>query len=106
MNNSSFTDAQWKAINSGSTAELIAQILINKEAINALEQEKADRTDLSTKANNSTVTTLSNKVAKIEQGYVKDATVSNNKLSITKSDGSSLEFEGGGGSKVIVEVWK
>ena len=66
------------------------------------DSDFATRTDLSTKANNSTVTTLSNKVAAIEQGYVKDATVSNNKLNITKSNGTTIQFQGGG---VTIRRW-
>lgn len=34
LNNSSFTEEQWKAINSGATVELINQILTNQESIN------------------------------------------------------------------------
>ena len=99
---------------------MLNSVKTNTDNIALLENKKANQTSLdatnatinslnevvSGKANNSTVTTLSNKVAAIEQGYIKDATVSNNKLSITKSDGSSFEFEGGGGSKVIWEVWE
>ena len=36
LNNSSFTDAQWKAINSGATAELINKILTNADNINTI----------------------------------------------------------------------
>ena len=118
LNNSSFTDAQWKAINSGITIELKNQILTNTDNINILlnsvktntdniallENKKANQTSLDT--TNSTVTTLSNKVAVIEQGYIAEATVSNDILTITKNDGTKFTFEGGGGSKVIWEVWE
>lgn len=56
LNNSSFTDAQWKAINSGATAELINQILTNADSINSilntLETIDADLQETKTKTTN------------------------------------------------------
>ncbi len=58
LNNSSFTDAQWKAINSGITVELKNQILTNTDSINnllntvaELNTNKADKTEIPTNNN-------------------------------------------------------
>lgn len=72
LNNSSFTDAQWKAINSGATAELINQILINQASIEALQSSKANQTDLDT--TNKTVSTMKTKLDGIETGAQKNPT--------------------------------
>lgn len=85
LNNSSFTDVQWKAINSGATVELINKILTNEALIRDLE------TDIVTVEN------------KIPTQFIKEATVSNDILTLTKNDGSSLQFEGGGG--YIIRRW-
>lgn len=126
LNNSSFTDAQWKAINSGATIELINQILVNQANIEALQSSKASQTDLDT--TNQTVSTMQTKLNGIEAGaqkntvssvntktgavqltaadvgaladgtaYIAEATVVNDILTITKSDGTKFTFEGGGG---------
>lgn len=39
LNNSTFTDAQWKALNSGVTEESLAQIITNKDLIAALSKK-------------------------------------------------------------------
>lgn len=44
LNNSSFTEEQWKSINSGATIELINKILTNEENINSLNNTKLDKT--------------------------------------------------------------
>ena len=46
-----------------------------------------------------TQASLSNVEAKIPENYLKSATVDNNKLTITKSDNTSIEFGGGGASE-------
>ena len=80
LNNSSFTDAQWKAINSGATTELINQIVTNVANINALlnsvktntdnitllENKKANQTSLD--KTNATVSTMKTKLDGIETG--------------------------------------
>lgn len=43
LNNSSFTEEQWKSINSGATVELINQILTNQESINNLDTNKLEK---------------------------------------------------------------
>lgn len=43
LNNSSFTEEQWKAINSSATKELIDKILINEENINNLNNNKLEK---------------------------------------------------------------
>ena len=48
LNNSSFTAAQWDAINSGITAALVAQIGTNKDNITSLQSSKLDKSEAST----------------------------------------------------------
>ncbi len=43
LNNSSFTEEQWKAINSSATKDLIDKILINEENINNLNNNKLEK---------------------------------------------------------------
>lgn len=50
LNNSSFTDAQWKAINSGATVELINKILANEEHIEDLQGYVSQNTQKLTRA--------------------------------------------------------
>ena len=44
LNNSSFTAAQWRAVNSGITSDLVAQITTNQENITSLQNNKLDIT--------------------------------------------------------------
>lgn len=48
LNNSSFTAAQWDAINSGITAALVTQIGTNKDNITSLQSLKLDKSEAST----------------------------------------------------------
>ena len=48
LNNSSFTSDQWKAINSGITADLVAQITTNKDGIAALNTSLSDEVERAT----------------------------------------------------------
>lgn len=41
----------------------------------------------------------------IPTSYIKDATVSNDKLTVTKNDGATFEFEGGGGTEIIIRSY-
>jgi hypothetical protein len=73
LNNSSFTDAQWKAINSGITAELKNQILTNTDSINnllntvtELNTNKANQASLN--ETNQTVSIMKTKLDGIEAG--------------------------------------
>lgn len=172
LNNSSFTDAQWKAINSGITEELKNQILTNVASINnllntvsELNINKANQTSLD--ETNKTVSTMKTKLDGIEAGaevntvdsvngktgdvklnaedvgalpsdtqlfsgsyndlsnkptlfsgnyndlsnkptiptsYIKDASVTDDVLTIEKQDGTKLQFEGGGNA-VIIRRW-
>ena len=65
LNNSSFTEEQWKSINSGATIELINKILTNEETINSLNNNKLEKeTFNSFKLENNEA--LNTKVDKIE----------------------------------------
>lgn len=65
LNNSSFTEEQWKAINSSATKDLIDKILINEENINNLNNNKLEKeTFNSFKLENNEL--LDTKVDKIE----------------------------------------
>lgn len=57
LNNSGFTSAQWKSINSGATSELIAQITTNKNAIDAMDST-------------ATIASVSNDVVTLKGGLV------------------------------------
>lgn len=65
LNNSSFTEEQWKAINSGATVELINKISINEENINNLNNKKLGKTEFNDFKNQNTLD-LNNKVDKEE----------------------------------------
>lgn len=86
LNNSSFTDAQWKAINSGATAELINQILTNTDSINEILQT-LDTVD---ERLNNTVDKISNEDIGGIKNFTSRPTVNNSEVALLVDIGESL----------------
>ena len=95
-----------------------------KTSIDSLLSNKADKSDVPTQYVKNVIMEYDHDTDKLElyfslssgrayqtfipfvEKYIKKATVSNNVLTLTNQDGEDVTFEGGDGSKVIVEVWK
>lgn len=78
LNNSSFTDAQWKAINSGATVELINQILTNADNINII---LSTLNDIDTKLND-TVDKISNQDISGSKNFTNRPTVNKTEVAL------------------------
>lgn len=69
--------------------------LATKNEVSSVEAKIPDITGLATKVELSAVE------GSIPSEYLKNASVADNKLTITKSSGDTIEFNGGGGEKII-----
>ena len=96
LNNSSFTAAQWTAVNSGITAALVQQISDNVNAISSLNTAlsgKANTVDLATVATSGSYDDLTNKPT-IPTPYTLPAATASTLGGVKVGDGLSVEEDG------------
>ena len=92
------------SVNSKTGDVVLAAADINAKDNNTI-QANIDRIDSNVSAANTNIANINSNLTRIENKipttYLKNANVTGNTLYITRSDGTSVEFEGGGGSSAI-----